>query len=260
MARILASSEPVFDPLVRSELMNRISPVGQVRTSAEETVVEVAAAPQSAEQIVQGVCAGCHAAGVANAPKLDDVAAWEERRALGLDALLASVINGKGAMPARAGTTLNDEELRIAVAHMAGIEIEGSDAAASEAAAEDTSTAAVAESDATESTDADAVGGAESTTTEDSAAASATEDNSVAAAPSARVKGITDTVCAACHIAGVAGAPKIGDKEAWAERAEKGLEAQVAVVVAGKGAMPARGGSDLSDEELASAISYMVSQ
>ena len=44
-------------------------------------------------------------AGVANAPKLGDKAAWAPRAATGKDALLASVIKGKGAMPPKAGAT-----------------------------------------------------------------------------------------------------------------------------------------------------------
>ena len=61
-------------------------------------------------------------------------------------------------------------------------------------------------------------------------------------------------------MSGVGGAPKIGDKDAWAARAEKGLGGMVAVVAAGKGAMPARGGSDLNDQELAAAINYLMSK
>lgn len=76
----------------------------------------------------------------------------------------------------------------------------------------------------------------------------------------ARVKTAVDGVCIACHMAGVGGAPKIGDQAAWAERSEKGVEAMAAVVVTGKGAMPARGGSDLSDEELIAAVEYMLSK
>lgn len=46
-------------------------------------------------------CAACHAMAVAGAPKAFDKAAWEPRLALGMDALVASVTNGKGAMPPR---------------------------------------------------------------------------------------------------------------------------------------------------------------
>ncbi len=65
------------------------------------------------------VCSVCHATGVANAPRLGDRAAWAPRATLGRDALLVSVLKGKGAMPARAGAAdLKDEDIRAAVDHL----------------------------------------------------------------------------------------------------------------------------------------------
>ena len=63
-------------------------------------------------------CVACHASGVANAPKFGDKAAWAPRIATGKDALLASVIKGKGAMPPKAGTTLGDDDLKAAIDYM----------------------------------------------------------------------------------------------------------------------------------------------
>ena len=66
----------------------------------------------------------------------------------------------------------------------------------------------------------------------------------VAAAPApaaADGKKIYDASCVACHGAGVAGAPKFGDKAAWAARAPLGIAALTAAVVKGKGAMPPMG-------------------
>jgi len=64
-------------------------------------------------------CVACHAAGVANAPKLGDKAAWSPRVATGKDALFASVIKGKGAMPPKAGAAdLKDEEIKAAIDFM----------------------------------------------------------------------------------------------------------------------------------------------
>ena len=64
-------------------------------------------------------CVACHAAGVANAPKLGDKAAWAPRLASGQDGLVASVIKGKGAMPPKAGNAgLKDDEIAAAVAYM----------------------------------------------------------------------------------------------------------------------------------------------
>ncbi|MEY4752297.1 MAG: hypothetical protein RIQ60_4511 [Pseudomonadota bacterium] len=64
-------------------------------------------------------CAMCHVPGLANSPKLGDKAAWAPRIALGRAALLKSAIEGKGAMPPRAGNPkLTDEELAAGLDHM----------------------------------------------------------------------------------------------------------------------------------------------
>ena len=61
-----------------------------------------------------------------------------------------------------------------------------------------------------------------------------------------------------CHAAGVAGAPKIGDKAAWAPRLAQGVDALVASVIKGKGAMPPRGGSTATDAEIKAVVDWMV--
>ena len=69
------------------------------------------------------------------------------------------------------------------------------------------------------------------------------------------------TVCSACHAAGLAGAPKTGDKAAWAPRLATGAAALLKSAANGKNAMPARGGAaDLSDDELKAAVDYLVGQ
>ena len=55
-------------------------------------------------------------------------------------------------------------------------------------------------------------------------------------------KNIYETACAACHATGVAGAPKFGDKVAWAPRLTSGKDALYAASLKGKGAMPPKGG------------------
>ena len=65
-------------------------------------------------------------------------------------------------------------------------------------------------------------------------------------------------VCGACHEAGVAGAPKHGDKGAWAPRLATGLDSLLNSALKGKGAMPAQGGGDYSDLEIAKAVVYMA--
>ena len=68
-------------------------------------------------------------------------------------------------------------------------------------------------------------------------------------------------VCATCHAAGIAGAPKFGDAASWGPRLPQGLDGLTKVALAGKGGMPARGGTspdDVSDYELERAIVYMA--
>ena len=72
---------------------------------------------------------------------------------------------------------------------------------------------------------------------------------------------IVKSVCAACHATGAAGAPKIGDRAAWAPHVKEGLNRLLADAIKGVKAMPPRGGAaDLSDFELARAIVYMANQ
>ncbi|MCW5605601.1 MAG: cytochrome c5 family protein, partial [Burkholderiales bacterium] len=79
-------------------------------------------------------------------------------------------------------------------------------------------------------------------------------------ADTARGKSVYDSSCAACHAAGVAGAPKIGDKAAWAPRIKTGMDALYTTSLKGKGAMPPKGGNlSLSDADVKAAVDYMVS-
>jgi cytochrome c5 len=69
---------------------------------------------------------------------------------------------------------------------------------------------------------------------------------------------IYTVACVACHGSGAAGAPKTGDAAAWKPRLALGLDGLLKSAIAGKGAMPPRGGSDASDTELARAIAHMA--
>ena len=85
----------------------------------------VAAAPAAAKAdavpaLYTQACAVCHAAGVANAPKLGDKAAWAPRLAAGVDGLTASAIKGKGAMPPKGGSAASDADIKAVVAYMVG--------------------------------------------------------------------------------------------------------------------------------------------
>jgi len=114
----LVLNRPRADPaaLKPEAVSARIQPVGRIEFGEPGGA---AGAAKSSEEIVKEVCAACHQAGVANAPKLGDKAAWAPRLKLGLNGLMQSVIKGKGAMAPRAGTSLTDQELTSAVVFMA---------------------------------------------------------------------------------------------------------------------------------------------
>ena len=89
----------------------------------------------------------------------------------------------------------------------------------------------------------------------------------VASTTEAAVDGqkVYQSACIACHGAGVAGAPMVGNAAAWADRIAAGNESLYANaingVVGSMGVMPAKGGnSTLSDAEVKAAVDYMVSQ
>ena len=81
------------------------------------------------------------------------------------------------------------------------------------------------------------------------------------AAVAADGKTVYGQTCAACHASGLAGAPKVGDKAAWAPRTGGGKGGLVASVVKGKGAMPPKAGNaSLTEEDIGAAIDYMLGQ
>lgn len=70
---------------------------------------------------------------------------------------------------------------------------------------------------------------------------------------------VYNTVCGACHNNNVAGAPNPTDKAAWAARLATGKEALYNSAIAGKNAMPPKGGAaDLSDDEIKGAVDYLL--
>ena len=84
------------------------------------------------------------------------------------------------------------------------------------------------------------------------------------AAENAAGKAAFGKTCAMCHAAGVAGAPKPGDKADWGPRIAQGQDVLYKHAIDGftgsKGMMPARGGGQLSDDEVKAAVDYMVAQ
>lgn len=89
---------------------------------AVAAVAVAAAAPAAAvdggKKLYEAACVACHGAGIAGSPKFGDKAAWAPRAKLGLDALTASAIKGKNAMPPKGGSQGTDAEIKQAVAYM----------------------------------------------------------------------------------------------------------------------------------------------
>ena len=206
------------------------------------------------EQVYAQVCKACHEAGVANAPKFGDKAAWAPLVKEGWDDILKTAINGVRAMPPRGGNPdLSDYEVARAVVYMT--------AAAGGNFKEPTPPAAPACAPA-----AGAAPGAVAPTavapTAAAPAAAAAATVVVAGAGPAKAdagKALYDTACMVCHVAGVAGAPKFGDKAAWAPRIKTGIDTMYASVLKGKGAMPPKGTAmSSSDVDIKAAVDYMV--
>lgn len=90
--------------------------------------------------------------------------------------------------------------------------------------------------------------------------------NAVVAPPASRDgQQVYQAACVVCHGAGIAGAPKLGDKGQWAKPIAKGLDTLYASAVNGMqgsaGVMPAKGGNPaLSDAEVKAAVDYMVAR
>ena len=85
----------------------------------------------------------------------------------------------------------------------------------------------------------------------------------IANAAADKGKATYDASCAACHTAGVAGAPKLGDKAAWKDRIAKGNDALYTNSLKGyqgkAGMMPAKGGNmSLADADVKAAVDHMV--
>jgi len=189
---------------------------------------------RTGEEVFKGQCTTCHSAGVMGAPKFGEAAAWAPRIKTGFDALVQSALKGKNAMPAQGGGEFNDVEVARGVAYMA-----------------------------------DAAGAKFPEPQPDGGAAGAENGQAAAAAPAAAAaaapaaggntgEALYKQTCVACHGSGAAGAPKFGDKAAWAPRIQQGEPTLVQHAIQGKNAMPPRGGSSASDAEMKAAVEYMV--
>jgi cytochrome c5 len=239
----LVTTAPSTEPNVLNPdaVTARIQPVGRLEFGAPQA----AAGSRSAEEVVKGICATCHQAGVANAPRFGDAQAWAPRIKQGLDALVQSVLKGKGAMPPKGGdAALTEAEATRAVVLMAN----QAGASFKEPAKQP------AQAQAPQAKPQAAAPAAQ-------ASAPAAQAAAPAAAKPADGKAVYDQTCQVCHAQAVAGAPKPGDKAAWEPRIRQGMDVLVQSVLKGKGAMPPKGGNAaLTEAQARAAVEFMVTQ
>jgi len=220
--RIFDKDSPAMSP---EEVAKRIKPVADATIGAAGPGAK---ATRTGEQIYRSVCTACHATGIAKAPKFGDKRDWGPRIREGQKALVQVALKGEGAMPPRGGASdLSDLEVERAVVYMANA---GGAKFKEPAAPAPAAQAAAASAPA-------------------SKAAPAVVDG----------KKVYESTCIACHGAGVANAPKFGDKKAWAMHLMHGTEHLYENALKGLGAMPPRGGNlTLSDADVKAAVDYMV--
>jgi cytochrome c5 len=213
-----------------------------------------AAQLQAGDAVYKAVCVTCHEAGLAGAPKVGDNGAWAARIKQGYDTLVSHAINGIRGMPAKGGNPdLDNVEVARAVVFMAnkaGAQFKEPQVKAGAASAE--AKPAAETTTAPGAAPAGVAAGAVPAATAPAAAAAP------AAASADAGKKLYDSTCMACHGAGVAGAPKFGDKTAWAPRLKKGKDALYTSALKGLNAMPPKGGSSASDDEVKAAVDYMA--
>jgi len=201
---------------------------------------------KAGDAVYQAVCAACHGTGAAGAPKTGDAGAWSARIAQGQSTLVDNAIKGIRGMPAKGGNPdLADIEVERAVVFMAN----QSGGKLKEPAAKDAATASTPGQGAQVASATEPVKSSPTQQMKDVAGGAGKPDG----------KKVYDTACAACHGTGAAGAPKLGDKAAWAPRIKQGTETLYNSAIKGKNAMPPKGGSSASDEEIKAAVDYMTS-
>lgn len=222
LAQAPAASGPAPAPEPQAASPEPAPPGPAAGSGADNGGDDASVEPRSGAEVIQLACAACHNTGVAGAPKLGDTKAWRARAGTGLDALVASVINGKGAMPPKGGNmSLSEDEIRRSVVTMleqAGVEA-GQQAVAGNSGEE------------------------------------------AAAASGAAGKETYTKACNACHGTGAAGAPVVGNAGQWESRIAKGMATLYDHSINGFNAMPPKGGwGNLSNDEVKAAVDYMVAE
>lgn len=211
---------------------------------------------KTGEQVFQSTCSACHGTGVAGAPKFGDKDAWAKYIKLGYESLVQNAIHGINAMPPKGGNaSLDDFEVARAVVYMtnhSGANFdEPKEPATGDAAKPEAAAAPAAAPQAAMAKPAEAKPAETKPAAEAKPAAQADAGNAVG-------KKLYESVCITCHSIGLAGAPKFGDKASWEPFIKTGLDTMLKNAINGVNAMPPRGGSQASDEELKAAIQYMV--
>ncbi len=105
------------DGLGPEAVARRLSRVGTVEVKDMNDVTTM----KTGVQVYEAQCTACHVAGAAGAPKTGDTAAWAPRIKTGFDALLTSVLKGKGSMGAQGGGDYSDFEIARAVVHLVNL-------------------------------------------------------------------------------------------------------------------------------------------
>jgi len=212
-------------PDVSSEAAQKAT-LARIKPFAQLAAVDANApkVEKSGQEVYDAVCTSCHAAGALGAPKFGNKGDWGPRIGQGYDTLIKHATEGIRQMPPRGGDgDLSDVEVARAVAYMAN------------------------------------AAGASFKPPEAAPPAAAASAAPAAKADPAKGKQVFESNCAACHATGVAGAPKLGDKTAWAARVSQGYPTLYDHALKGIRGMPAKGGNTgLSDADLANAVGYLV--
>ena len=246
----------------------------RLRPVAEEgfTLVDANAPKvlQAGNAVYTAVCAACHGTGAAGAPKIGVPGDWTARLEQGYATLVKHAIEGIRAMPAKGGNPdLDNLEVERAVVYLAnqsGAKFKEPAAPAVQAAAPaagapaDAAAAPAAQNAATAAPIAGTP--AASPAAAPAPAPTATPAAAPAVANADTGKTLYNTACMACHAAGVAGAPKLADKAAWAPRIQQGTAVLYKHAIEGfqgkLGVMPPKGGASASDADVKAAVDFMV--
>jgi cytochrome c5 len=225
---------------------------------------------QAGNAVYTAVCAACHASGAAGAPKIGVASDWGPRLAQGYDTLVKHAIEGIRAMPTKGGNPdLENVEVERAVVYMAnqgGAKFKEPAVPAAGAAPAAGPTAAPAAANAATAAPVAAAPASATPAAAPAAAAPAAAAPAPAAAPALASadagKALFNSACIACHGAGIAGAPKLGDKAAWAPRVKQGNAVLYEHALKGfqgkAGVMPPKGGSSAPDADVKAAVDFMV--